>query len=362
MEAMKYNMFRDFRIASIVFSSIFLIASFSGCVSKAEPAVAVRTVRTEPVRRTDIPVVAEFIGTLKAAHEVSISSKVPGKVSTVKVDIGQTVKRGQLLFSLEKDETSKQVSLVERDYENAKLQFDDAKKMYENFKVLYAQGAISKTQLDDSQLRYNSAEVSLNKANEGIGLAGIQLENTEIRAQVDGVVAERHIEAGEVIGAGIPVLTIVDNSYMTVEIDVPDRIAAAINKHTTVKAQIKSISLEKKGKIIAASPAADKMSGLYTVKIKLDNNKRILKQGMMADISLDMGMRPKVLVVPNRAVLVEDGAEYIFVNENGIARKKAVKVEFSYGAFSEINDVVKEGEQIVVEGQNFLSDGDRIKS
>ncbi|MCX7708709.1 MAG: efflux RND transporter periplasmic adaptor subunit [Clostridia bacterium] len=397
--------------SAAVFLAMMLVFT-SGC-SKLSAETPVKKVKTLAVQKVDMAQSEAYAGKLKAAQEILISSKLSGKVAAVKYEIGDTVKKGDLLFSLDNNEikaqqlqsqsslgqaqanlsytrdfaTSSQKLEAKQKFESAKLQFNDAKNLLDRYKTLYESGAVSKKQMEDVEMGFNNAKLNLDRANESlkilessgapqsvslseaqlgsakaaVELSNLQLDNSEIKSPIDGVVSMKNIDAGEMISAGAPAFAVVDNSYMEAELEVPAKTALQVRKGDTVDVRINLLALEKKGEIFAISPAADAKSGLYTVKIRLGNEHQTLKQGLIAEISFNLAKKSGVLTVPNQAILVEDGVEYVFINEKGVARKKAIKTGISDEKFTEVLDSISEGAEIVIEGQSFLNDGDKIK-
>lgn len=351
-------------------------------------------VRIAAAARGDIYEVVKVSGKISPGVEVNVFSKLAGKVESVNFDIGDKVKKGDVLFALDRTDLINQVkqaeaalSMAEANYsslsggtlpkqvEQAEANYLNAKDNYERMKALYEEGAVSKQQFESVELQYTvaksqyesislsapdnlkAAEAQMKQAQAALELARSQLENAVVTSPVSGIVAMRNINPGEMASPGVPVFTIVNLDRVFVEVNISESIINKVKMGQEVAVRVASADNgEFKGIVTNISPAADPMTRAFPAKVELDNADHTLKGGMFAEILLPTDRRENVIIVPQEAVLDMGNEKIVFVIQGDTAYKRSVVVGIKDGTNIEIINGVKEGENVVVSGQNTLRD------
>jgi len=385
----------------------------AGCSSKQEKETVVKRVTTTLAEKSAISISVEYAGKVIPIEEVSIASKLPGKVELVKADVGTSVKAGDLLFSLDtktlnaqlkqskaavnnaqagltlaKDSTiAQKVTELEAAVEQAQLQYDDAKRSYDRVKQLFDSSAASQKQLEDAVTYLKTSEVQLNSLKENLKIfnersapqteaiasaqleqakaayetASIQVDDSSIIAPISGIVSMCNVDEGEFVAGGISVFTVINTETVIISISVPDTITEKLHAGDPVPIRMTALSgQEFTGVIDTISPAADPQTQAYTVKIKVENPDNAIKPGMLAKVSLPLDSKENTILVPNEALLVQDTAQYIYIVEGGKVKKVQVTTGLSNDEFTEVTGGLKEGEPVITEGQSFLNDGETV--
>lgn len=399
-------------IIFIILPAVLML--FSGCGSRTAAAdKEVKNVRTVKASMSSISIDVEYPGKVKPLEEVVVSPKIPGRVSELKADVGSEVEKGQTLFTLETKDAdalykqsqanldaananlkrtggsalSQQVLQAESALKQAQVQYDDAKRLYDKTKALYEGDAASRQQLDDAESRYKSAGIQLGAAGDNLKLlrekagpqsvdvasaqveqaqasveqAAIQLENTVINSPISGVVSIRNVEAGELVSSSIPAFTVINTKILLLEISIPDKMLGKVSKGQTVPVRISALGNKNLDGIIdTVSPSTDARTQFYTVKVKLDNPDGTVKPGMFARVLLPAEKKENVLTVPNEAVVIENGVQYVYTVVDGRIKKKSVNIGLSNDKITEIIKNLNENETVITEGQAFLNDGDAV--
>ncbi|SHI19253.1 efflux RND transporter periplasmic adaptor subunit [Desulfosporosinus lacus] len=397
----------------VVISGIILVALISGFGNKeAEVVPSIKNVTTVTASAATLTTEVEYASILKPVQEVTVSSKIAGRVATVQVEAGDRVEKGQVLFTLDSGDLQaqlqqqqanlevseanlaktagsaydQQVLQAEQTVENKQITYEDAKKKYDLNQQLYASGVIAKLTLDDFQKQYASAEVDLrtaqdnlkllkeksgpdsvsvasaqvNQAAAGVNYASEQLKNTVITAPISGTVSGRNVDEGEIISGSTAALTIIDTDTMMAEISVPDKVVAKIEKGEIIS--LKMNALENKlveGVVDYISPNADSKSKAYTIKILL-NTTDDLKSGMFAKVVLPEAVKENVLTVPNEAIKTENSGSVVYLVAEGSVKKVQVTTGLANDRFTEIIDGLKVGDEVITEGQIFLNEGEKV--
>ncbi|WP_242966881.1 efflux RND transporter periplasmic adaptor subunit [Desulfosporosinus sp. FKA] len=355
----------------------------------------------------------EYSSQLKPIQTTTISPKIAGKVASIQADVGTAVQAGQVLFTLdssdlqaqlqqqeanlegsrvnyEKTEGSsyqQQLLQAEQTQQNAQITYNSAQDTYNKDLSLYNAGAISQQSLENDKQKLDEATVALNSANSNLELlknqsgpqsveaaaaqvkqaesavnyAQLQLQNTTITSPISGTVSTRNVEVGEIASSAAPAFTVINTKTVVAEISVPDTVVTHLQKGQTVPVKISALNNKTvNGTVNIISPAADKTNS-YVVDVDLDNSNNELKGGMFARVVLPQEQKNNILTVPNEAITVEDGVSYVYAVVNNTVNKIPVKVGISNDKVSEIVSGLKSGENVITEGQIFLSDGQKVK-
>lgn len=370
------------KITVLFLVTILLMSLVVGCGSKE----SVNTDKDEAKQEKYVPVAVEtvqektiskeiiFSGKVHANKEVMVAPKVPGKVASIKNDVGAKVKKDEVLFILDKDDIQKQVDkartavdAAKANYIKTKESMENAKANFERTKELFNQGAVSKSQYEQAELaasnssldavkaQYDQAQVGLNQALDS-------LKDTSVKSPIEGIVSMVNIEEGEMASNAQPAMTIIDMDKVYVEINVTENIINDLYLEQEVVVEIPAAYDEDiTGKIDRLSPAADPKTGLYSVRIYIENKEHKIKPGMFSKIKLDTDVRENVIAVKSESVVQDDEKMVVYVVEDDKAVQKEVKIGLDTGTYIEILDGVKKNEKIIIKGQNYVENGSIVK-
>lgn len=404
------------KLCKIVPLLVLALVITSGC-SKTDTTEETQekpiSVSVSEIQKTRIESTRTIVGKVKPAQEISVYSKIPGKVEKVFVDIGQEVKKGQTLLTIDDtdvrlqvnqaetalnaaranmDRTSGgavelQLAQLETNLISAEMNMNDAKTSFDSIKMLYEQGATSKQNYDAAELRYKNALEQYNLVKKSLDLtkaqinpentkaveaqvkqalaayeqAKTQLDNVVINSPIDGIISARSFDEGELISSAAPAFTIVDISSVVVEINLLEDMAGKIAVGDTCEILVKSTGDNTyRGEVISISPNADPRTQTYLVKLRADNQDGKLKGGMLAEVKLITESKDNVMVVPLDAVVNEGGKNAVYVIEGDEAVKKEVSVGLENDKFIEVSGDLKEADKVIIKGQNLLKDRSKI--
>ncbi len=332
--------------------------------------VAVEVARAD---RGEVRRAVEYTGRVAPEVEVNIVPKIPGRIASISVDIGDRVRKGQVLVRLEDAElvaalrsAEAGLAVAEANARIAAAALEDARRNLERMRQLYEAGAVSQQQLEQAQLNYERAaagvaDAQVKQAQAAVESARLQLANAVLTSPIDGVVTGRYADPGALAGTSQPVLTVADIDSVQVQISVTGDDVNKIRVGQEVKVSVPAAGgREFKGEIARISPAADPRTRLYTVEIAVLNPDHSLKPGMFARVELTTDVRTDAVRVPQEAVVTKDGEKVVFVVEGGRARERRLKLGISDGRYVEVISGVRPGDVVVVAGQDFLTDGTAV--
>lgn len=370
----------------LIITSMFL----SGCQKNTVVATEEKLipVNTEKVSKGAIEKIVTYAGYLKPIKEVDVSSKSMGFVDQIYFDVGDKVTEQDVLFVLDKrtannnlvvleSQMDTQANNLESSLKAAELQYNDAKKKLEDMTILLSEGVISEQQLEDTQIFFDQAKLAYETAQESydlffndpnrssfsaqIDIARENIQDHEVKAPMDGIVAQRNIEIGELIGSQ-PAFKIVQLDKVILEINVPEDVISKISLGQDIDVNVKSLdSAPFVGKVVEISPSADKRTFTYPIKIEIENSSGILLDGMYAEAAMVLERNEDSLLIKRNAMLLDDTQKYIYVIEDQIAKRVDIEIGVDNGSKLEITKGLSEGQEVVIKGQDYLNDGDKVK-
>lgn len=394
---------------------LVVVIILSGLAKKkpVEVVQEIKNVKTEKITTGSISTSVEYASNLKPAKEVMVLPKTGGKVATVDVKVGDKVSVGQTLFTLDTKDYAPQLEQAEAGVKAAsanlertsdsgftqqllqaeqlvgklQIQYNTVKDSYDRTQTLYSAEAVSKKEFDDVKTQFDaitidlknaqdslellkskagpqatkSAAAALEQAQAGVSAVQVQINNANITAPIAGVVSEKAVEVGQLAGGQSGYVTVIDNSSLDAEINIPDKMLSKIQVGLSVPITINSSPDEKlTGVIESISPNTSSKNNFYVVKVKIDNSKEDIKAGMFAKISLPAEKKDNILMVPNETIKMENGVNYLYTVYNGEVKKISVETGISNEKFTEVTGKVEDGIDVITEGQNLLTDGEKV--
>jgi RND family efflux transporter MFP subunit len=354
---------------SIVILLAFFISVAVSCekLQNETPAVKAILVEVVPVRQGNIARELKFTGNIEANTKVQVYPKITAKIEEMKVDSGDSIKRGDVIALLESEELQAQlaqaeaalkvvqakwaqmevgarpeeVSQAEDQIAKARANLEDAENNYQRMKVLYQRGTIARRQFETAELAYTVAKAELNSAVERLGmlrqgatreerqalqaqvsqaraaldLARIRLSYARITSPIDGTVSERFFDPGNLAVPAKALVAIVQMDTVKVIVYFPEDLirymAPGIHTQLTVAAYPDKLF---HGRIDKVSPTLNPETRMFSAEIKVLNEEGLLRPGMFTSVTLSVDPHPDALLVPKEAVLYRE--EYLERSES----------------------------------------------
>lgn len=297
--------------------------------------------------RGDIFAVYSGTAPIEAFAEADVVAKVAGEVRSIAVEEGDIVRKGQVLARLDGDRLRLELNQTE-----ARLK--KLKRDYERNVDLSSKGLISAG--DFEKIRYD-----MDALQAAYNLASLELDYTQIRAPIDGIVSERYIKLGSTLSVNDRVFRVTGFDPLVAYLHVPEREFSKIRSGQPVGLQIDALG----GPPVVASvsrvsPVIDPASGTFKITIEISDASRRIKPGMFARISIVHDSHENALQVP-RSSLVEDlGQTSVFVVADGIAIQKSVEVGYSNRGQVEITSGIDDDDDIIVVGHVGLKPNAKV--
>ena len=307
------------------------------------PAVAVETVRPA---RADMAAVYSGTAPIEADQESRVVAKVGGEVRRLLVEEGDTVRSGQVLAVLDGDKL--RLEVAEAKAKLAKLEHDFARNV-----ELQKRGLIGSAAFDE--LRYQ-----LDAERAAHDLAALQLSYTEIRAPIDGVVAERRVKVGNTLQPNDPLFVISKPDPLIAHVHVPERELAKLAVGQEAQVQVDAAGGVYQAHIRRISPVVDPATGTFKVTLEFAKSAQ-LRAGMFARVNIVYERRAMALQIPRSALVDADGGPVVFIVVAGKAQSRAVRTGLANGGSIEVLSGIGEADPVVVVGQNGLKSGNEVR-
>ena len=405
----------------LLFIGIVLV---TGCQKEGEIVKATdeayTPVRVLPVTTGTIREEAVFTGQIQPIKEVSIMGKYSGEIAQTYFTVGNNVSKGDVLFTFDErdmrhnvealesqvnsanlnvnmasgSQEKNQLIQMESSLSSAKITYDNAKTNYENTKALYEDSIVSKIEFDGVEQAYLQAKNAYETLEEsytllrdkqlpeGVSLAKNQLEQAfaskdalaiqynnaketladlNVISPIDGTIATKNIETGEIYNSSFPAYTVIDMDTVFVTINVTDQLMNTIHLDDEVYVSIKTISDEEyRGAVYEISPVPNQTNFTYPVKVKIDNSHHQIKPGMFAEVRVMKNEAKDVLVVNRNDLELSQGNWYAYVVKDDIVQVLPVQLGLDNGKEVEVIKGLEPGQLLIVSGREYVDHQEKV--
>lgn len=289
----------------------------------------------------------EAVGTARANESVDVTSKMTNTVVAVRFNEGDLVRKGQVLVELDSAE-------ARADLEEAQAALAESENQFKRSRDLYAQQALSVSQLDqiEATLKGNRARVSAAKA---------RLEDTTIRASFDGRTGFRRVSVGSLVNPGTVITTLDDTTIIKLDFTVPETYFYVLRPGLKITARTVGLpGREFVGEVAQLGSRVDPVTRSITVRAEIPNKDGLLRPGMFMTVALEGEPEP-TLLVPEAAIVPEQGKTFVFVVRDGIVDRREVRTGKRRPGVVEVVEGLQPNEHVVIEGTQNVRDGSRVR-
>lgn len=345
---------------SIRFAGIYLVLALylGSCNSPksdestgtSNPGERIYPVKTEIIKKESITQSIPYTANLEAFEEVYFAPSSPGRIRKIHVEIGNRIKKGQLLIEMDPTQLNQAI-----------IQLDNARSNFHRIDTLYKLGSIPEQQYEQVKTQYEVAKSNVEYLE----------ENTILTSPVNGLVTGRFFENGELY-SGAPntqagkaaILTLMQINPLKAMVSVSESYFPQIKEN--ISASVSTDIYPGKifpGRVYRIHPTIDRSTRTFKVELVVDNDNEQLRPGMFARVNIETG-KTEAIVVPAISIIKQEGTNnrYVFLNDNGKAKKIQVIPGKRFDDKIELkNSAVKPGDELIIAGQASLMDGVSIK-
>lgn len=287
------------------------------------------------------------VANLRAVDSVELMTEVSGRVVAINLEPGKPVQQGDVLLRLDDRQARANLAVL-------KARLSDARRQYERASSLRANNSVSQSQVDELKTSVAVAVAELEAAK-------VRLENHRIEAPFAGVIGLSAISPGAFLQAGTSITTLDSSGQLELNFSVPERFVGQVKVGQPVSAVSPAFPDQVfEGQLVELATRISELSRTLAVRALIDNADGMLRPGQFMSASLTLQER-KGLVLPEQAVMVRGDEKYVFVAEDGIARRVSVQIGNRMPGWVEVTKGLSIDDRVVVTGQDRLSSGNRIR-
>lgn len=323
----------------------------------------------------------------EANYQVNIEGNLKTQIQQMESNVNTyEIQYNDILKNLERTKilyesgivTQTELENIQSSADKMKLQLDNAKnelelnknKIQEEMKKL-SQATVEQAQaaVEQSYVTVEQSKATASQSQAAISQAGISLQNaqkqlddTKVKAEIDGVIGNINISKGSTVNVQSQTMTISSQQKMKVSFGVSENVINKITTGSKVYVTISAVSSEPfETEISKLSYTADKQTKLYTIEAYINNDDNRIKSGMFAHIQFVTDKKENVIAVPLNTVIEQNDEKFVYiVDKNDIARKIIVETGLKNEKYVEIVSGLNIGDTVVVTGQDFISDGNTV--
>jgi len=334
-------------------------------------------VRIAAVNRGALEETITVTGDVEALHKVKLVSKLPGWIDELRVEECDEVKKGQVIAIIDHEKIQAEVERAEAavavakaNIKSADVKVADALREKKRMEKLFKEGATNEQNADRAQTAYDAAvaqrelaDANRKEAEAALRLAQVRRDDATVKSPITGVVSKKLLDQGNMVGKDDGIVMVVNVSSVKILADVSERYLSKLRVGETVaRIAIDSLPGESfTGKVHKIYPSLDASTRSARVEIRVKNDSRRLMPGMYARVTLVLDRKADAIVAPVSAVVTNHDGMFVYILASDTARAKPVRLGIRSGDRAEIVSGLSEGEQIVVDGQNNLIDGSRVR-
>jgi RND family efflux transporter MFP subunit len=334
------------------------------------------TVELGTAKRGDLAAHLTVVGNLIGLQTVDVAPRTSGRLLSVNVQLGDRVRRGQVLAKVEDREIVEQVRAAEASQEVAKAtirqreaDLNVSQLNFERSKNLFSRGLLAKQALDDAESRYiaSVAQLDLSKAQLSQNDARLQelrinLQHTSVTSPVDGFVGKRNVDPGAMVNTNTAIASVVEISRLKLIVNVVEKDLRMVTAGDVGIVEVDAYPGEKfNGRIARVAPVLDPATRTASIEIEIPNSDARLKPGMYARISLTVEERKNTLVAPKNAVIDFENKRGVWMpSEDRRAHFVPVTLGIEGPEQIEILAGLKEGDRFVTTGAAAVRNNDQL--
>lgn len=348
-------------LIALLIASTLLTACQKEEAATVEPPrpVLSQVIALEPAARLTLP------GTVEARIETEFSFRILGRIVARNVDIGDLVKKGDVLAAIDPLALELAVKSAQSDLANSEAQLANALTNEERQRILYEKQSAAKATYETAQQERKTAEAAVAKSKANLNKANEQLSYSRLLAEFDGVVTSTSAEVGQVVSAGQSVATVARPEERDAVIDVPEVAGDQLKPGAEFDVSLQlDPTVHAKGIVREITPEADEATRTQRTKLTLVDPPEALRLGAVitASATTEAG---SVIRVPSSAIKTDGSNHFVWVvNESdGKVASRQVTVEGSpiLGGNIIVAEGIKSGDRIVVAGVNKLEEGQTVR-
>jgi RND family efflux transporter MFP subunit len=352
------------RAARLALWPVLLLGLLAACQREAaKPEPEIRPVRSLTIERLATGGTVTLTGTVQAQTEINQAFRIDGRLIERTVDIGDTVRPGQLIARLDPQNEEAGLQAARAQLAAARAQQVEARSNFTRMSDLVVEDAVSRAQYEQAEALLKTAEAQVESAQSQVDVAQNRLGYTRLVSDVAGVVTARGPQPGEVVSAGRMVIQVAREGGRDAVFDVPAQVkdSAPKNPEVTV-ALVDDPRVTASGRVREVSPRADPVTGTFAVRVRLIDPPAAMRLGSTVSGSMRLDAAPAIRI-PATALVRADGqaAVWVFEPQGGTVSLRNVGVGSADAGSVQVTSGLSPGDVVVTAGVQALRPGQKVR-
>ncbi|MDB5120902.1 MAG: efflux transporter periplasmic adaptor subunit [Sphingobacteriales bacterium] len=311
-----------------------------------KPASKVSEVSVLEIQPESFKSYVEVQGKVDAEENVQVSPEMAGVVTSVNIGIGQNVSKGQVLAQIDDKVLRQNVAQVQ-------TQLDLAKNLFNRQKALWDQKI-------GTEVQYLNVKTQKEGLEKQIDILRSQLSMYKIKAPISGTIDQMDLRIGQGVSPGTSSIRIVNASHLKAKALVAETYAPRVNQGDEVQVILPDAQDSLKTTLTFASKVIDPVSRSFNVEVKLPSKARY-RPNMLAILKIVDYVNNNALTIPVNTIQKSEAGEYVYIAENGIAKRTPITTDKVYNGKAEVLSGLKPGDKVITFGFSDLNEGDAVK-
>jgi RND family efflux transporter MFP subunit len=262
-----------------------------------------------------VPVVYQSHGLVEAVHKATMKAETSGRIAQIYFDVDDIVTRGSVIARFRNTRQKAELDLAEAGLAEARAEFNRSQADYERFRDLFEKKLVAATALDKASADLKGARARLDGAEAGVKKAKEEYENTIIRAPYSGIVTQRHVEVGEAVNPGSPLVSGISLDLIRAVVDVPQDYVEQVRSRNTALVYLPDQPATLSSEQVTIFPYANEQSHTFRVRVELPRGIEGLYPGMMLKLGFLVGEK-NLLVVPASAIVRRGEVTAVYLRDD----------------------------------------------
>ncbi|MDH6357401.1 efflux RND transporter periplasmic adaptor subunit [Parabacteroides sp. PF5-9] len=355
-----------------------LLLGITGCRPKEEQQLPI--VIVDKPAKENVEIYGEYVGRIRASSFVEVHARVEGYLEKMLFEEGKRVKQNDPLFIISSAQYKARVEKAKAQLKKSEAQAAKSKRDVERLKPLYEQHAASQLDLDNATSALEDAEANIAISKAELDQAALELSYTTVTSPLSGYISERFVDVGALVGPGAnsKLAAVVKSDTVLVDFKMTalDYLKAEqrnvrFGEQDSTRSWQPTVTVTLadnseyllKGIVDFADPIVDPQTGTFGVRAELPNPTQRLLPGQFTRVKLLLDVRERSIVVPRKALAIEQGGSFIYIiRKDEIAEKRFVQIGPEIGNNVVIERGLGENELVVIEGYHKLSPGIKVRT
>ena len=348
---------------NLILLTLCSVVVLAGCHKESEEVAAPRPVWVMKVGANSQPTSGSYTGEVRSRYESTIGFRIAGKITSREVNVGDMVKKGQLIARLDPNDSRLNAQAASAEVQTAQANLALAKSELARREQLYQKQFISKSALESYETQVKTSQSRAAQAQSQAALSQLQTAYTQLLADRAGVIGMIQAEPGQVVAAGQTVAQIYDLQTLEIQISVPETSIDTLKIGDMAEVRLNESAQAYSGRIREISPAANSQTHAFDLRIQLLNIDQRIKLGMTADVTFSQAHPAQEIIVPSTAVTQTDNhaAVWVIDSQQQVHRRTVTTGPLSEQGI-EITSGLQAGETIATIGVHTLTEGLQVQA